>query len=352
MTRINTKFYMSILFGLLLVASITLVDAQNRDDQRGMPHDHMRGIHPPMLGDRDFQGGSQSLNISGEITIGDGIILTLTIRPNDEALELMNQRMEQMRHNQRDIPHQSDMYNQINLTLYSLIEFIDNGDDGYDPNDTIVSVYELNNESLNPIEKQTSLDNTTYVVSSIDDVFRMYIYVNTTNDLPHDWKWSVEINYPFTQNDTKLAMLHEIETYNHHLSHRRGYDQAPMDSAQTHRYQNNSRVDTYGMLAMRFQWDDFAVIDGEIENVKATSTNSFFALSMPQGEHIFYDPSIGVDPESINQLENTLEEFFANGFLGMLNPPIYWQLLIAISMVLIIIRIAYVSRQRMKSGYN
>lgn len=299
------------------VLSITLVSvlsllmiASASADPRGRDR-HRPG--PPMIGDHGMRGGSDYMNVEGDIFVDDGITISLTISPTDEMRDRM--------HEDHDISVE-DMTHSMNVTLYKLVEFEDEGSMGYDANDTVISSYALSSSNLGELQQTENGDMIVYEVSSDDGIFYLRVDVNVTDNLPHDWKWSLVINYPYVSNSSELAMLHTVEnSFNDLIDPEHHY--RPREPPATfpdnhHQYHNNSMIAEHERIPIVFSWDTVAVVDDTTVDVIATSFADEFSLALPQGEVIEYDPKLSIDTSDVNSLEQYIANIFGDPFVGFI----------------------------------
>lgn len=275
----------------------------------GMPGDGDHMGSGGMMDHSGFQDRSDHMEIDGTITVEDDITLTISVNPTDD----MQDRMQD--HHGDNHHMSSDFTNQLEVSLFSLVEYEDNTTNGYSSDDTIISEYVLDTTTLDqPVFFDT---NNTYIIESSDtDIFRMYIVLNTDdNQMPFAFKWSVDINYPFASTNSSIAMLHNFS--NNEMQHRYG----ELGEGETNRYYHQNHMsDMHNQVPMFFRWDNTAMVDGYQVNVTATSVDDNFALSIPQGDQISYDPEIGADPNALANAENMLSNLFG-GFLDTIKSP-------------------------------
>ncbi len=333
---------MLVLLTLTLLAALVSASAQmppggmpgHGDDDTGDMPGHggmgdggMGGPHSPHYGDRGFETSSEFMIIEGLIDLDEsGIILSISATPNITAMEEMADEHMGDRSMMDDMMGDDVPTNSINVTLYKLVEFEDTGIPGFDENDTVVSSYELNSNTLGDLVYTTDGVAQNYSVSSDDGVFSMV--VEAQNGDVQSFKWSVEIAYPFVSNTSDLAMLHDVVAENNmgmdrdHMMGGMGGGHGEMTPPT--QYQNNSMIMENADIPMFFKWLDVAEVDGQNETVEATSSVGYFALSIPQGQEIYYDPSIGVENSAIIQIDNDIQEIFleaSNSFMDAVLSP-------------------------------
>jgi len=305
-------------------------------------HPGRMGSHPPHFRDGGFEGRSEFMIVEGNIIVGDsGITLSISATPNMTAM--------------KGHPPMSELpSNTINVSLYELVEFEDSSVPGYDMNDTVVSVYYLNSSTLGDLVTSISGDSQNYTVSSNDGVFSMTVEANTSS--VQSFKWSVEIHYPFVSNTSKIAMLHDVIT-ERTVGMRRGqvpprtmHDGNPPESA-TH-FDNSSLIVRDAHIPMFFKWIDVAEVDGTNQSIEATASLGFFALTLPQGDSIFYDPSIGVENAVIENVDIIIAQIIENAgsFMDAVFSPTIGA--ISVSFVLVVAVLLYFNRRKFLSKTN
>jgi len=320
----------------------------HNDPRNGMGdnsgHPDRMGARPPHFRDGGFEGRSEFMIVEGNIVVGDaGITLSISATPNMTAM--------------KGHPPMTELpSNTINVSLYELVEFEDSSIPGYDMNDTVVSVYYLNSSTLGDLVTSISGDSQNYTVSSNDGVFSMTVEANTSS--VQSFKWSVEINYPFVSNTSKIAMLHDVITERTD-GMQRGRMMAPPGTmhdgnhpeSATH-FDNRSLIVRDANIPMFFKWIDVAEVDGTNQSIEATASPGFFALSLPQGDSIFYDPSIGVENEVIENVYIFIAQILENtgSFMDAVFSPTIGAL--SVSFVLIVAVLLYINRRKFLSKTN
>ena len=301
------KFYKILLTTLLLVLVTSVAVSSAAPGNR--PRDPPRGERPAGFAANGFNSSTSNIEVTGDLFIEDGIVLTINVqstrtitRPDGEVFEPMRE-------------------NTMTIILTQLVEFEDTTANGYSDDDVVVSTYLLNENSLNDIEYGVEGDMIIYRVTSTDGVFEMVIELNQTNDLPHDWKWSVTINYPYESSTSSIAMIHE---YYIERSERMPFNRIQNGNmtGNTYTYQNRTMVNNASGIPLRFAWDDFAIVDGVEENVTATTLNNVFALSVVQGDVIDYDPNLGIEIQDLINLDALFESEFGSFFQSLPTPTI------------------------------
>ena len=296
-----------IIGGVFLLLGISPISAMG-------PNDHN---HSQMMDGCEVQGMSQHMIVDGSVTVDNSIILSINVSPSQEMIDQMNSRMRGNRHMGNNYAV-GDYMNQINVSLYELVEYEDALNDGFTQNDTIVSTYPLDTTTLN---QPTVVNDTYYTIKSQDGTtFSMQINLNFEDNLFFGFKWSLEINYPFVSNTSQLAFLHEIETKNGPMVERHQMRYGNMNGGSPMQFEGNHMDDYDTHIPMFFNWATSALVDGVQQSVVATSDGSMFALSVTQGSHIEYDPDIGVDPSSIYSADTSLSSAFQR-FIDTLNTP-------------------------------
>ncbi len=289
----RTLFTLTLMF-VVWLAWTPLATAQQGD----MPTRHTQHRQPPVNRHHDhgFDGTSQAVNVSGTVTIDEAIVLELTIKPTDEVIERIEQN--------RNVTLQ-DYENQISVSLTELVEFEDITDDGLTVDDTVVSTFTLNSLNLNDVVLSEDGDEVIYTITSLDNSFKMIIEINSTDNMPHDWKWSLVMEYDYASATSELAVLHELTMGNRHTIRERfaNSTEHPME------FESRRLSESHPRLPVFFRWDQTAFADDSEIDVVATRYEESLSLSFNQGEVITYDPSIGADLSSIESFEFELMEF-------------------------------------------
>lgn len=158
--------------------------------------------------DRDgFAGFSDHMSIVGNLTIEDNILISLAVFPSND---MMNEEMEM-----DEIQEMYKYMNRMDVKIIKLVEFDDINNDGLTQDDELISEYELSNATLNQPQVIVNGDTMSYEASSINSsVFKISMDVLFEEGIPSSLKWSYEINYPFVQTDTSIAVIHEINAMN------------------------------------------------------------------------------------------------------------------------------------------
>lgn len=327
---------LALLFTNIAVTGDGPNDPMGRDGGHGpgMPDDsRMEMPHRPMVGRQGYIGMGENMIIEGNVTVDDAINITLSVRPSTEMEDMMRGRgMEEMHQN---------MEHTMSVLITELVEYKDELGDGYTEDDTVISTLKLNSTNLTPVEFVNESGIVTYRTSTLDNVtFSLILEVNTTSNLPNEWKWSYDINYPFTDSSSKLAVLHEIHSFQGSLV----ADQHRMDRIARFTHMNNSKViANHSMLPMLFTWDRTANIDGTETEVVATGSNGTIALSFEQGNSIYYDPKLTIDEEVIQGFDQNLATLFSQEglkeFAQVLGLPNEFALIIASIVVILTLAI-------------
>ena len=258
----------------MLTLTISVVAHGNDPDNTEMPG--MNPPHRPMVGNNGYHAMGGHIEIVGEISVETAINITLTAQPSEE----MNQMMESGQMPMRGGGHMrnEDMRMSMTVLVSKLVEYEDQGNQGYDENDTIISQYNLNSSTLNQVQFFNNSGLVEYVVSLPDNVFLLQLIVNTTSKLPNEWKWSYEIKYPFTSPTSKIAVFHTLIAPNANLM----ADQHRMDQIARFQHMKNQQIiANHSMLPMFFTWDRTAIVDGNEADVTATAQKGEIALSYP-----------------------------------------------------------------------
>ncbi len=209
------------------------------------------------------------------------------------------------------------LFTQINLefqiTIYSIVEFIDENDNGiYEP-DIDQEIQEMVLDSWNDISYVNSSAHI-FTITTTDDVFLVRIFavegytdVNGTIIAPAEIKIDFEIhNFPFI-NDTSLLALETKFQTNALFQIReetRGEDEGYAENEDSIELESKSAVGY-------FAWAKNASADGvEIDvlssPVKAEGSGKFMYLNYPHATHIIHDPKIG--------FVSDISAFYISGF--------------------------------------
>ncbi|OLS29088.1 MAG: hypothetical protein HeimC2_02830 [Candidatus Heimdallarchaeota archaeon LC_2] len=289
-----------LLFTLTLMFAVWLAWTSIASAQSGdMPNRDMPDRRPPANRHHDhgFDGVSQAVNVSGTVIVEDAIVLELSIKPIDAVIE----RIELNRN-----VTLKDFQNQISVSLTELVEFEDLTNDGLTSDDIILGGFVLDSTNLNDVVIMESGDEVIYIITSIDNSFQMIIEINSTDNMPHDWKWSLIIEYDYLSPTSSLAVLHDLTIGSMHIIRER------FGNSTEHPNEFGTRriSETHPRLPMFFRWDQNAMADGNNIDVLATNFNKSLSLSFVQGEIITYDPSIGVEQTSIDSADLELINLF------------------------------------------
>jgi hypothetical protein len=286
-----------------------------------------------------FDGVSQRVNISGTINITESINLALTIKPTDEMLQRMSD---------RDGIDLSEFQNIISVSLTQLVEYEDVADDGLTDDDLIVSTFNLSSDNLQDISINENNEETTYSIISNDASFEMIIEINSTDNVPHQWKWSLIMKYNYVSDSSKLAVLHDITIGRGNLIREQ------FANASTHPDAFNKRElsRSHPQLPMFFRWDSSAFSNNLEIEVETTKYNNSLSLSFLQGETITYDPSIGTNLESIVSIDFDIIEIFneetINEFIDQISSPTRRGLVLAIIFISTIAIVTLIKKNRSK----
>ena len=281
--------------------------------------------------DGGFETRTEHMVVNGSLDVTDeGIVISLLMTPNEESMQMMEERKGDMGDDASgdshgNAPEERDMgrfmgdmsspssfQNQMNVTLYAIVEFEETGTAGFDAQDTLVSIYYLNSSTLNPIETD---DNGSYTVSSPDGVFRLDLGGNSSELGVLSWKWSVEINYPYVSNTSSVALLHDVQSMRGEMNmvgERSMMDKGGKGGSMGDRGEfrtevlNNNTMMNYGEGAPMFlSWIETADVDGNSLPVVA-SAGDVFAIAIPHGSNIKYDPSIGVEASVVEDMDSSI----------------------------------------------
>lgn len=332
----RTLFTLTLMFAVWL-AWTPLATAQQGD----MPNRRMPPRQPPVNHHHNhgFDGHSQAVNVSGTVTVEDAIVLELTFKPTDEVIKRIEQN--------RNVTLQ-DFQNQISVSLTELVEFEDLTDDGLTTDDTVVSMFTLNSTNLNDVVMTEDGDEVIYTITSFDNSFQMNIEINSTDNMPHDWKWSLIIEYDYVSTISELAVLHELTMGNRHTIRERFTN----STEHPHEFESRRLSESHPRLPVFFSWDQTAFADDTEIDVIATRFDESLSLSFIQGDIIEYDPSIGVDQSAIESIESDLLEFFdvesAEKFLDKVLSPTPMGIGIAIMLTSVITIATLINKNKSK----
>ncbi|MHA2503535.1 MAG: hypothetical protein ACXAE3_11775 [Candidatus Kariarchaeaceae archaeon] len=297
------KHTIRLVLGISVVILLTATVASAQGPGNG-PRDRMgQGHHEHHTGPGGFEGMRGNMNITGEVNVDEAIVISIHVQPSEEVRE-------QMQNSPRghDLAAE-DLSNTIEIQITSLVEYDDTDGTGYYDNDTVISEILLNSDFLLDPVMSEGENGTEYLIESVDDTFAMYLYLNEADGTVHSWKWSIEMNYPFVENDTSVAILQSISSNNGPLTRDRAmhHNGEMMEGAiEEHMFR-----DEHPQVPMFFKWDDFAIVDGVTVDVSASRAiiedRPVLALTIPQGENIFYDPEIGVEIDGLDNAQNLID---------------------------------------------
>lgn len=326
--------YLFAVFFIATLLAAAAVTADPRDPPMGPdhpmdPNNPPMGPHDPIFRPDGFMGASEYVNITGDISIGASIDLSIVITPTADALK-------QMKEHRPDLPpsmqQQDNLTNFITISVTQLVEFNDTLNDGFTSDDAVLSSYVLNSTTLNDIVRSDVDNGTIYTITSTSSgLFTMTAQLNYENDVLNAWKWSFDINYPFVSTTSKLAVLNEIDN-----SHRQMMEQAQEsipNNGNEYRYTHSYMNSSDHMFPVFLQWDDYATVDGVKQNVTATGVPGTLALAFLQGSLISYDPRIGIVSENIISFE-LLFQSLASNFLASIKSPTVLGLTIGVVVVI------------------
>lgn len=287
--KLMIKFSLS--FSIVFLLAISSVVAHGDEDSMGSGH--MDSDTMMDMNNDGFESYTDHMKIDGEILITDSVKLVISAQPTEEMNEMMNDHMgsesEMMKYS-----------NMMTISMTKLVEFIDFTDNGYSEDDLFVSEFIMDQTTMESVELQSDINIPTFVINSI--VINITVEMLSENDSPHAFKWSIDINYPFVQNDTKIAILHEIESSN------MGNMMQGTDNMGDQGFDSNMMSDNNEFLPMFFSWDENYIVDGETQEVIPNLENNIFSLSFDQGSEILYDPQIGLNPEDIQSVNSILDK--------------------------------------------
>ncbi|MHA2031894.1 MAG: hypothetical protein ACW99A_01625 [Candidatus Kariarchaeaceae archaeon] len=324
-----TQISLSISLLFLLTASLGAAHG----DEDGMGSGHMDSDAMMNMDHDGFQGYSDHMKIEGEIQVNDSIKLTISAEPSEEMHDMMNDHM----------GSQSNMMmysNVMTISLTKLVEFEDLSNNGYSADDTQVSEFVLDETTIKPVEKQSISENSIFLINSNSNVINITVEILSENDSPYAFKWSLEINYPFIQSNTKLAVLHEMESVN--MNDMMGN----MDQMDNKGFDSNMMSDNHEHLPMFFSWDEQYVVDGETNQVTPNFENNIFSLTFDQGSEIFYDPQIGFNPGDIQSVDNILSNVGIEKFWETVKSPTSLGILLGLGALVVL----FVTTRAVKSN--
>lgn len=307
--KINKFFLLSL--SLIFLLAISLTTAHNGDDNTT---DQPGSTIPDMnVNNHGLYGNSEYMDIAAEISVNDYILVSLSVLPSEEMQNIMQENMDD-----EEISEMYQYMNKMDVKIFRLVEFIDVDNNGYSADDTEVSEYILNNETLKQPTLAISSDMVSYEIESDNSsIFKMTLDVYSEDQMPFRMKWSYNISYPFTQFNTTLAIIHEVESMNQNMfnegmnsemgnggidGHSGDYMDGHRDST-TDDHSSGMMMDDHEDFAMVFSWDDTAVVDGIEKNVTSTDFEDNFILSIPQGSNIFYDPQVSMDLDTMSNVD-------------------------------------------------
>ncbi|MDH5403715.1 MAG: hypothetical protein OEZ01_11740 [Candidatus Heimdallarchaeota archaeon] len=318
----------SILSGVIILLLGTSLGIGHNDD-RNNDNNHMGG---GMMDDGHMNGMTENMEIYGEVSVTNAITIEISVRPTEEMQQYMQGEMSQ-----------DDYSNQVTVSFTQLVEFEDLNNDGYSSDDVIVSTYQLDENSLT----QPELNNNIYTINSkLDNTFQMFIESKFKDNVFYGFKWSLEIAYNFQLNNTKLAMIHTIDTKHGRMmeGHMNGEDNDMNQQDHHSQYEEHRMNDGDHNVPMFFEWAPIVEVDGVNYNITATGFDNIFAISTIQGDLIIYDPIVGVDPDSLLQTDENLSSLFRN-FMNSINSPTRLGLMLAGFAILSMVFIALYAKK-------
>ncbi|MCE7736384.1 MAG: hypothetical protein GPJ54_16005 [Candidatus Heimdallarchaeota archaeon] len=296
----------SLSVSLLFLLAVSSVSAHGDEDSTGP--DNIVSDNMMNMDHNGFEGYSDHMRIDGEIQITDSVKLTISVQPTEEMNDMMNDHM----------GSSSDMMmysNMMTISLTKLVEFEDLTDNGYSEDDIQVSEFIMDQTTMNPVELQSDSDISNFSITSKSNVINITVDILSDSDSPFAFKWSLDINYPFQQNNTKIAILHEMDSI----------QMADMMEDEDHMgeqgFDSNMMMDNDENLPMFFSWDEQYIVDGETRDVIPNLENSLFSLSFDQGAEILYDPQIGFNPEDIRDVDSMLDNIGLEQFWETVKTP-------------------------------
>lgn len=296
----------SLSVSLLFLLAVSTVSAHGDEDTTGS--DNMDSDNMMNMNYDGFEAYSDHMRIEGEIQITDSVKFTISAQPTEEMNDMMNDHM----------GSSSDMMmysNMMTISLTKLIEFEDLTDNGYSEDDKQVSEFVMNQTTMNPVELQSDSDVSTFLINSKSNVINITVDMLTENNSPYAFKWSLDINYPFVQNNTKVAMLHEMDSVQMDNMMQDVTDMVEQG------FNSNMMTDNDENLPMFFSWDEQYIVDGETRDIIPNLENNIFSISFNQGAGIVYDPQVGFDPEDIRDIDSILDNIGLEQFWETVKTP-------------------------------
>ncbi len=185
----------------------------------------------------------------------------------------------------------------------SIVEFVDNDNDGvYDPGEAVYT-YDLKHASFAPLQYTVENVNGVQVhkitVQTTDGVFKAILYssgqpvtLDGENITPNEAKITVEINnFPYTRTDSKLALKTELKS-----------EREIEEEVKSKEFERETEIEIKsGGFGGFFSWKDTALVDGVERPVLSTELihdveegDRELYLIYERGTSIVHDPKIGV----------------------------------------------------------
>jgi hypothetical protein len=169
----------------------------------------------------------------------------------------------------------------------------------------------------------------------------MTFEIVSQENTPHAFKWSIDLEYPFVSNSSKLAVFHNVATESKSMM-----DMMDGGMMGDNSLMSNMMSDDDDYLPMSFNWDDEVMVDGVVKSIVSDVYNDFLTISFPSGSIISYDPVIGTEADNIINIDELLSD---NPLLDELNyfgyvafSPTIFGISIAMVSVIIILISGYV----------
>lgn len=204
----------------------------------------------------------------------------------------------------------TEVETEMKVVFISLIEYRDqNGNDVYD-DETDEKIGSMELENYDPFGyTSTDLGNgeTLHTISAntTDGVFGFIVHisesftsVNGMDLKPTELKIDLLINdYPFEQNDTKLAFYHKIQSETEREFEDR--EESPGEEDETNYDDEEAIVDNREGAAAFYSWSKRAEVDGVNTTVEdsireASSSEKYIYLNYERGTEIIHDPKLGI----------------------------------------------------------
>ena len=205
------------------------------------------------------------------------------------------------------------------LVFKDIREFEDINNNGfYDDDDTLISIYSLENASFQSMnhENMTSDDGkniSAISIGTLDNMFRVrfyatesYAYIQNSLCTPSEVKMDFIIdNYLYQRNSTRLSLTLELQTKSEI-----DLDAVTFDELKGYATNESQFTVSTGTKSGFFSWIDTVDVDNHPKQVYSTSssekkqflkddeiditTTNTISFSYPPGENIIHDPKIGI----------------------------------------------------------